>query len=293
VRSTTCSAYNEVLAEAGDRHPLQLSVQTLEPLNRVILDGLNVAPEVVPGMIRTHSVAVGSYVGAPAEDCAYLLDQLTSWLNEMEPSDPSEVVPFAFIKAVVAHVYLEWIHPFGDGNGRLGRLAEFIILTNSGIATPAAHVLTSHYNDTRSEYYRQLQQASRNGGDLTPFLLYAAQGFVDGLLTQIKLLHKQQEKLMWRHFVDQRHEGKPAETASRQPKLALSLGAHDGWIERDEISLLDRSLARAYSNRTDKTVTRDLNKLAECGYVEIKGSRVRARTELIGGMRAFTAEQAS
>lgn len=197
------------------------------------------------------------------------------------------MVPFAFIKAVLAHVYIEWIHPFGDGNGRLGRLAEFLILTNSEIPVPAASVLTSHYNYTRSEYYRQLQRASRRGGDVVPFLDHAAQGFVDGLLEQIKELYRQQEKLMWRQFVDQRYRGKASEASSRQRMVAIHLGEHDAWVERDEIVLLDRALARLYASKTDKTMTRDLNRLADAGYVDLDGSRVRARMELIGGMRAF------
>jgi hypothetical protein len=72
---------------------------------------------------------------------------------------------------------------------------------------PAAHILTSHYNDTRTGYYRQLTTAAQKGGDLRRFLSYAAQGFVDGLVTAIKMLHKQQEQLMWRALVDQAFAG--------------------------------------------------------------------------------------
>lgn len=286
-------AYNEIQDKAVAGSPIELTVDTLKHFNRVILRDLPDEPEVIPGEIRTHSVAVGPYVGAPAEDCDILLDRLVTWLHEIQPSDPSEAVPIAVIKAVVAHVYLEWIHPFGNGNGRLGRLIEFLILTSSGITIPAAHVLTSHYNDTRAEYYRQLHHASRSGGDLIPFLIYAAQGFVDGLLGQIKRLHSQHEKLMWRQFIDEVYEGQAAESASRRRKLAIKLGETDAWVERDDIMLLDRYLARAYASKTDKTVSRDLNQLEREGFVELSGNRMRARTEKVAGMRAFTATEGS
>jgi Fic family protein len=88
---------------------------------------------------------------------------------------------YAILKAVVAHLYLAWIHPFGDGNGRTARLVEFQILLSSGVPSPAAHLLSNHYNQTRSEYYRQLDRASKSGGELAPFIEYGARGFVAGL----------------------------------------------------------------------------------------------------------------
>lgn len=56
---------------------------------------------------------------------------------------------YAIFKAVVAHLYLAWIHPVGDGNGRTARLVEFQILLSSGVPSPAAHLLSNHYNQTR------------------------------------------------------------------------------------------------------------------------------------------------
>src|SRR5680860_933902 len=63
--------------------------------------------------------------------------------------------PLAIVKAIVAHLYLAWIHPFGDGNGRTARLVELQILLAAGFPVPACQLLSSHYNQTRAEYYRQ------------------------------------------------------------------------------------------------------------------------------------------
>ena len=62
------------------------------------------------------------------------------------------------IQAIVAHVYIAMIHPFGDGNGRTARLIEFYILLRAGLPDMASHILSNHYNDTRQEYYRRLDQ---------------------------------------------------------------------------------------------------------------------------------------
>ena len=79
----------------------------------------------------------------------------------------------AFLRAVLAHVYIAWIHPFGDSNGRTARLVEFGILTAAGvpaISTPTCSRITTTPRGTPTT--GQLNQASRSGGEPTPFLRY-------------------------------------------------------------------------------------------------------------------------
>jgi hypothetical protein len=77
---------------------------------------------------------------------------------------------------------------------------ELQILLKAGVATPAAHLLSNHYNLTRNEYYRQLDHVSRAGqGDPLPFITYAVRGFVDGLRLQLERVSDQQFKDRWEH----------------------------------------------------------------------------------------------
>ena len=71
----------------------------------------------MPGAVRTHSVVVGGYRGAPAEDCAHLLERLAEWLEGDTFRSDDQQVQFALhvAAAVCAHLYIAWIHPFGDG----------------------------------------------------------------------------------------------------------------------------------------------------------------------------------
>src|SRR6185369_2961933 len=182
--------------------PTPLSVETIRSFNKMVLAGLEVQPEVVPGQIRGHSVGVLGYRGAPAEDCAFLLERLADWLRELDKKAPPAITGtgMAMLRAVMAHLYIAWIHPFGDGNGRTARLLEFAILLQAGVPTPAAHLLSNHYNQTRSDYYRQLAYASQSGGDVMPFLTYAMRGFVDDLRIQIEEVRRQQIDIVWREF---------------------------------------------------------------------------------------------
>lgn len=282
-------AYNRITSAVARGEQIRVSAQILCELNKEILDGLPEERHVVPGELRQYSVAAGPYVGAPWQDVPYLLDRLCTWLNAMQTPDESQRIPYAFIKAVVAHIYIEWIHPFGNGNGRLGRLVEFLILISSGVPLPAAHVLTSHYNDTRTEYYRQLNEASRNGGDLRGFLNYAAQGFVDGLTGAIKQLHRQQEELMWHALVDEHFIERRTPAAHRQRLLAIELGKANRWVPRQELRRLSTALLEEYIGKTSKTLSRDINRLKELRLIDTDtGNRIlRARLERVRGMRPF------
>ncbi len=123
--------------------PTEVTADEIKTLNRLVLKDLPLNEGVVPGEIRTYAVGIEGvrYRGAPAEDCEYLLNRLCEWLNTdfriLDDDEHSIVV--AVFKAIISHLYLAWIHPFGDGNGRTARLLEFRILLASGVPTPAAH----------------------------------------------------------------------------------------------------------------------------------------------------------
>ena len=190
----------------------ELSVDRIKELNALVLRDLPLREDVSPGLIRDYDVGVGRYRGAPQQDCEYLLTKLCSWLN-IESLLPNKELKIAsgVLKAIVAHLYLAWIHPFGDGNGRTARLVEFQLLLLSGVPTAAAHLLSNHYNLTRSEYYRHLDLASRSGGDVFPFIQYALRGLRDGLDEQLQTIRAQQFHVFWMNHVHNsfRHKVNP------------------------------------------------------------------------------------
>lgn len=278
-------ACERITTELAEGQLSQLSRPTIQEYNRLVLAGLPGEEGTLPGEVRSHSVTVGNYRGAPAEDCAFLLDRLCEWLNSKDfeaPGQMSELkMPLAIIKAIMAHLYIAWIHPFGNGNGRTARLIELHILISAGVPTPAAHLLSNHYNQTRSEYYRMLDLASKSGGDVIPFLQYAAQGFVDGLREQISLIRGQQWHLAWRDFVDEAFGQNQTAADQRRKMLLLDLSWHEDDLSASEIRILTPRVAAAYAAITSKGLTRDLNALIDMGLVLRQGTTYRARTENI------------
>jgi Fic family protein len=258
----------------------RLSLELLKDYNRKVLRGVPLPAEVVPGELRKYSVGVGRYRGAPPEDVAYLLEQLCTWLGRDELNVGGDAgLAFAIIRAVLAHLYLAWIHPFGDGNGRTARLAEFYILLCAGVPTPAAHLLSNHYNETRTEYYRQLEQASASGGDVMPFIRYAVQGFVDGLRKQLGEVREQQLEVAWRNYVYAQTKGRSA-AHERRRNLVLDLTKH-GPADLEELAGLSPRLAVAYASKTAKTLSRDLNTLQTMGLIVKREQRWCANADII------------
>lgn len=280
------AACNLINKQVADNALPKLAPDLICTYNRQVLEKLPPKEDVVPGSLRNHSVVVGNiYRGAPAEDCPYLLERLCEWLNGTDfqtgTSTEAMAIVYAIIKAVVAHLYLAWIHPFGDGNGRTARLLEFEILLSAGVPSPAAHLLSNHYNQTRTEYYRQLDMASKSGGDILPFLKYAVVGFVDGLRTQLDNVWEQQWDVAWRNYVHELFQSKTSASVTRQKHLALDLGTQPDWVAYAAIPELTTRLARAYAGKTNKTIQRDLNILQEMGLIERDTRQVRARREII------------
>ena len=227
--------FDEELAVPRSRGGVQgrvgqaLDCDKIKSFNEMVLRDLEVEPDVVPGVFRDHDVGVGLYKAVPWEDAEYLLNRLCEWLEEafVPPEDrPDLNTMFAVVKAIVAHLYFEWIHPFGNGNGRTGSLIEFHILVSAGVPFPAAHLLSNHYSLTRTKYYLELHKASPGGGDPLSFVRYAVEGLVDGLREQIKTVQGDQLEVMWVNHVHEQIPGSLA-TSHRRRELVLELSKHE------------------------------------------------------------------
>ncbi len=194
----------------------------------------------------------------------------------------------AFLAATLGHLYLAWIHPFGDGNGRTARLLECAVLAHSGVVPwVSSNLLSDHYDRTRGRYYQCLDRASRDR-DVRGFLTYSAQGFVDVLCEQIGRVRTAQRNVAWVNFV---HETVSTTvdgpTQSRQRTLALALPTNRG-VRRTEVRRLTAELAEMYATKTDKTLTRDLNKLVELGLIRKDGQLLWSRIDLLDAFLPIT-----
>ena len=234
----------------------------------------------MPELIRRHDVGVGRYRGAPHQDCEYLLRELCRWLNsESFLPDEGRAIAYGVLKAIIAHLYVAWIHPFGDGNGRTARLVEYQLLLSCGVPSAAAHLLSNHYNMTRDEYYRQLDLSGRSGGDIFPFIKYALQGFVDGLNEQILTIEKHQLEALWMSYVHETFRNKVSVTGIRRRQLAVDLTEAPEPVPIVHLRYISPRIAEAYAGKTDRTIRRDVNALERMGLIRRSDEGVEINRE--------------
>jgi Fic family protein len=257
------SAYNLIVnSHARMEWDVPLTVERIKQFNLLALNKLPLDEKIRPGETRTYAVSVADYMAPNARYCDELLGRLCEWLNAFFPL-PNDDHPIAnaIIKSIICHVYLAWIHPFGDGNGRTARLLEFNLLVASGVPAIAAHLLSDHYNKTRSEYLRELSDASKSGGDLIPLIRYAMQGMQDGLNEQFKRIEDWQARTTWRDHVYSTFREETGATSKRRRQLVLAISDRGGMISRKELPQLTPELAALYATKTPKTLSRDLKDL--------------------------------
>jgi len=127
------------------------------------------------GEFRRMQVWVGAHKPPPPGQVEKLMAALLDWWN----GPARELSPV--ISSGVVHYRFEDIHPFGDGNGRVGRLLALWELYRRGFDTHHIFAVDEYYWHDRPRYYRQLQAARTQGGDLTGWLEYTAEGLLRAL----------------------------------------------------------------------------------------------------------------
>ncbi len=132
-----------------------------------------------PGRFRDRQVWVGSLNPIEAElmppPCSYVEECMVDLIDFMNSND---IGITAISKAALAHVQFETIHPFLDGNGRVGRLLITLVLCQAGVLNQPLLYLSLYFKRHRQTYYDLLTHV-RNTGDWEKWLEF----FFHGVLT--------------------------------------------------------------------------------------------------------------
>lgn len=216
-----------------------------------------------PGHWRTREIYVVDdrlpdpvYEGPDHELVDGLIDELVDYVR-------SDTGTSVLVKAAMAHLNLTMIHPFRDGNGRMARALQTLVLSQDGLVHPIFSSIEEWLGRNTPEYYKALEQMS--DGKWSPE--YNTSPWIRFCLTA----HYQQALTIIR-----RHEEYDA-LFERIEKLVRVAGLH----ERTTIPLFDAALGMRmtnsrYQREADVSVhvaTRDLRMLVEEGYFEPKGEK--------------------
>ncbi|MBI3171822.1 MAG: Fic family protein [Hydrocarboniphaga effusa] len=127
------------------------------------------------GRYRMIRVRVGPYFPPPPEEVSGLMLHLLEWWNRDAPS----LSPI--LSSAILHYQFEAIHPFADGNGRAGRALALWELYRRGFDSHHIFSVDEFYWEDRPRYYAALQAVRAQGGDLSGWLEYCAEGLENTL----------------------------------------------------------------------------------------------------------------
>ncbi len=122
------------------------------------------------GEFRKIAVRVGNYFPPKPEVVRQLTIELLDWWNNLSSKWPP------VISSGIIHYRFEAIHPFGDGNGRTGRVLALWELYRRGFDTNHIFSVDEFYWEDRQGYYRALDNVRQQNDDLTGWLEYVAEG---------------------------------------------------------------------------------------------------------------------
>ncbi|MBA3752030.1 Fic family protein [Candidatus Dependentiae bacterium] len=156
-----------------------LSLRLIKEIHGILLSGGRGSRK-LPGQLRHVQNWIGGTRPANALFIPPPVEHLQHCLNDLESFLHDKSLP-VLIKAGLAHVQFETIHPFLDGNGRLGRLLITLILCEGGMLDEPILYLSLYLKQNRSLYYELLQEV-RTHGTWETWLEF----FLEGIYTTAK-----------------------------------------------------------------------------------------------------------
>jgi Fic family protein len=270
-------------ARAMDHVGVMAADEEFEWVERAVLDlhfdACYFQKDTDPGQYRNRAIEVTSagggppmYVGPPAEEVRPLMREVVRWLGT------GDLESHLVVRAAMAHLHVVSVHPFRDGNGRISRIIQSLVLALGGLLAPEFVSVEEYLGEHTEAYYAALQ-AVQSGSyqpqrDATPFVRFCAEAHLEQ--AHRRLLQLTQAGERWAYL-----EG---------------LVEHRGWPDRLVIALeqslfhgTDRATYAAEAEVSAPTATNDLRRLMDAGLIRRQGrgpsTRYVASERLVDDLR--------
>ena len=182
------------------------------------------------------------------------MNRFITWFNVTSTGKPRHIFP-APVRSAVAHLYFESIHPFEDGNGRIGRALSEKVLSQ-GTGRPAVISLSNAIEAKHQDYYEALKAAQRSN-EITPWITYFIYTTLEAQQLVIQQIHFTLTKT---HFFDKyaKHLNTRQEKVLNRMFESGPTGFEGGMSAKKYMSIAKISKA---------TATRDLQELVKIGDI--------------------------
>lgn len=218
------------------------------------------------GKFRTHAEAMQIVSGRPgkeiihfrapdSENVASEMARFIAWFNQPNGMD-------GILRAAVAHLWFETIHPFEDGNGRVGRAIMDMAIAQDRLSSTRLYSTSRQMQENRAAYYDALNQAQRGDLDITGWLLWFVEQFSAACKKSELLIDRALEKA--RYWAS--HAEQPFNERQRKTLQKL-LDAGDGGF----LGGLTTEKYCKITGTSKATATRDLSDLLARGALFVRG----------------------
>ena len=250
-------AMDRVTALADDPH-FEWSAQTILELHFLVCFP---QAEAKPGRLRDGGVSVSRGAGrepyrAPAASSVRgLLNQLGSWLAS------GDVTRHPVVRAAMAHLNIVSIHPFRDGNGRVARVVQSLVLAREGVLRPELVSIEPYLSRHTREYYAVLEQvqgpAFDPSGDASPWVEFCIDAHVS----------ESSERRRWLDLAYARHDfcEELARAEAYPPRFVTAL---DQALLGLPVTNVDYRSENAIAS---PTAVQDLQRLRRDGWLQQEG----------------------
>ena len=187
--------YFHILNILSDYDNSRLTIPLMLDFHNLLMSGVN---DAIKGKIRNQKVVVGNYDknlnlvikhNPPYhtdKKITYALEELFDWINDENDT-------LNILKIGIFHHQFEYIHPFEDGNGRIGRLLTALLFLKYNYAINKYFILDDYYDIDKSEYSDNLHTADL--GDNTKWLEYFTKGIIYSMQSALGKLTQELSKL--------------------------------------------------------------------------------------------------
>ncbi len=248
-------------------------------LDRVILDlhfdACRFQRDKSPGRWRTGPIGVTGgdgrivYEGPPASEVMGLMQEIVEWL---EHGDRDMHVA---VRAAMAHLHVVSAHPFRDGNGRVSRIVQSLVLARDGIVAAEFASIEEYLSTHTSEYYAVLQRVQGPrydpGRDVKAWISFCVDAHLDQARRRLEQIERAGER--W----------------ERLERLAEQRGWPDRLVIALEQTLVGGTDRASYSAEADVapvTASQDLRRLLDAGFVTQRGAGRSVRYDASDALRA-------
>jgi len=213
-----------------------------------------------PGREQVH------YEAPPSGDVPEQMQHFLQWFNQTVPEPRPEPREWplgdGLARAAMAHLWFESIHPFEDGNGRIGRALVDLAMAQHGPREVRLHSLSRQLLKSRAAYYDALNRAQRGSCDVTDWVHWFVTQCADAYLSAVRIIDQAIEK---RRFWEQH----PSHTLPDRQRKVLQRLLDDG--DGGFLGGLNADKYMKMTGVSKATATRDLSQMVLAGQLRSHG----------------------